>query len=90
MPGAKFFSENHNFENPDILIRKQVENCKGVKINDNCRIGANVTILDGVEIRYGSLIAAGLVVTKSIQENSIAEGISTKILKQRSMENKKC
>jgi acetyltransferase-like isoleucine patch superfamily enzyme len=89
-PGVKIFSENHNFENPDILIRKQGENRKGVKINDNCWIGANVTILDGVEIGYGCVIAAGSVVTKSIPENSIAAGIPSKILKQRCMENKKC
>jgi acetyltransferase-like isoleucine patch superfamily enzyme len=89
-PGVKIFSENHNFKNPEEVIRKQGENRKGVKINDNCWIGSNVTILDGVEIGAGCVIAAGSVVTKSIPANSIAAGVPTKVIKQRCPEKNKC
>lgn len=87
-PGVRIFSENHNYQNPDALIRKQGENRKGVKIQNNCWIGASSTILDGVEIGEGSIIAAGSVVTRSISPNSIAAGIPAKVIKNRILENK--
>lgn len=82
-PQVKIFSENHNYEHPEILIRKQGESRKGVTIEDNCWIGAGVVILDGITISKGCVIAAGSVVTKSIPENSIAAGVPAKIIKSR-------
>lgn len=82
-PGVMIFSENHNYENPDVIIRKQGESRKGVRINDNCWIGAGSKILDGVEIGEGSVVAAGSVVTKSIPSNCIAAGIPAKVIKNR-------
>ena len=46
-------------------------------------IGANVTIIGGVKIGRGSIIAAGAVVTKDIPPYSIAGGIPAKIIKRR-------
>lgn len=82
-PGVRMFSENHNYDKPDILIREQGENRKGIKIYNNCWIGAGATILDGVIIGEGSVVAAGSVVTKSIPENSIVAGVPGKVLKKR-------
>ena len=82
-PGVKIFSENHNYADTNILIRKQGENRKGVVIEDNCWIGANVTILDGVTIGSGSVVAAGAVVTKSLKKNSIAAGVPAVTIKYR-------
>ena len=82
-PGVKIFSENHNYNDPNILIRKQGENRKGITIEDNCWIGAGVIILDGVIIGSGSVIAAGSVVTKSLEKNSIAAGVPATIIKYR-------
>ncbi len=82
-PGVRIFSENHNYSDPNVLIRKQGENRKGVVIKNNCWIGASVTILDGVIIEDGCVIAAGSVVTKSIPSNSIAAGVPAKVIKSR-------
>jgi acetyltransferase-like isoleucine patch superfamily enzyme len=82
-PQVKIFSENHNFENIDIAIRKQGESRSGVAIGDNCWIGAGVTILDGVSIGEGCVIAAGSIVTSSFPNNSIAMGVPAKIVKSR-------
>ncbi len=82
-PGIKIFSENHNYSDANELIRKQGENRKGVLIKNNCWIGANTTIVDGVEIEEGCIIAAGSVVTKSIPQNSIAAGVPAKVIKSR-------
>lgn len=82
-PGVKIFSENHNYRDSSLVIRKQGVTRSGVKINNNCWIGAGVIILDGVEIGSGCVIAAGSVVTKLIPPNSIVAGIPAKIIKNR-------
>jgi acetyltransferase-like isoleucine patch superfamily enzyme len=82
-PQVKIFSENHNFENINLLVRQQGESRRGVTIDDNCWIGAGVTILDGVTIGKGCIVAAGSVVTTSIPENSVVAGVPAKILKER-------
>lgn len=75
--------ENHNYEQHAIPIRLQGVNRKGIKIGENCWIGSKVTILDGVEIGDGCIIAAGSIVTKSFPKNSIIGGVPAKILKTR-------
>lgn len=46
-------------------------NLKGVTIEDNVSIGANVTILPGLTLHYKSMVGAGIVVTKDIPECTI-------------------
>lgn len=75
--------ENHNYEHQDVLIRHQGVTRKGIKIGKNCWIGSKVTILDGVEIGDGCVIAAGSVVTKSFPKDSIIGGVPSKLLKSR-------
>lgn len=83
-PYVKIFSENHNINQDDKPIKLQGENRKGVKINNNCWIGAGVTILDGVELAEGTVVAAGAIVTKShLEKNMIIGGIPAKIIKNR-------
>lgn len=52
-------SKNKNFKLEHILIKK------------GASIGANATILPGVTIGEGALIAAGAVVTEDVKENSV-------------------
>jgi acetyltransferase-like isoleucine patch superfamily enzyme len=75
--------ENHNYENIDLPIRHQGVNRKGIKIGNNCWIGSKVTVLDGVTIGSGCIIAAGAVVNKSFPDNSIIGGVPAKLLKKR-------
>jgi len=86
---GQFFSchpENHNFEDPEALIRLQGTNRKGIKIGNDCWIGSKVSILDGVEIGSGCVIAAGAVVTKSMPEFCIIGGVPAKVIKKRPSE----
>lgn len=83
---GQYFSchpENHNYAIPNIPIRMQGVNRKGIIIGKNCWIGSKVTILDGVTIGDGCILAAGTVVTKSFPANSIIGGVPAKILKSR-------
>ncbi|SFI89938.1 transferase hexapeptide (six repeat-containing protein) [Kaistella treverensis] len=52
-----------------------------VKIGNHVWIGANVTILKGVTIGDGCVIAAGALVNKDIPPNSLAGGVPAKVLK---------
>ena len=54
-----------------------------VIIEDDVWCGANVTILKGVTIGRGSVVAAGAVVTKSCPPYSIIGGVPAKIIKKR-------
>lgn len=54
-----------------------------VVIEDDVWCGANVTILKGVTIGRGSVVAAGAVVTQSCPPYSIIGGVPAKIIKRR-------
>ena len=75
--------ENHSFNVNDELIRLQPVSRKGIYISRNCWIGAKVTILDGVTIGENCVIAAGAVVTKDMQPNSIIGGVPAKVIRNR-------
>lgn len=62
---------------------KLPENDAAVVIEDDVWTGANVTILKGVTIGRGSVVAAGAVVTKSCPPYSIIGGVPAKVLKMR-------
>ncbi len=65
------------------LIRKQGINAKGIRIGNNCWIGAGVVFCDGVEIGDGCVIGANSVVTKSFSNNCVIAGVPAKVIKQR-------
>lgn len=75
--------ENHIADDLTISIRHQGVKRKGIKIGKNCWIGSKVTILDGVEVGNGCIIAAGAVVNKSFPDNSVIGGVPAKLLKTR-------
>ena len=56
---------------------------KDVRIDEDVWIGCNVTILKGVNIGRGGIIAAGSVVTKSFPAYSIVGGVTSRLLKYR-------
>lgn len=52
-----------------------------VTINDRVWIGARVTILKGVEIGEGSVVAAGSVVAKSVPPYSLVAGVPSRVIR---------
>jgi len=51
----------------------------GPVIDDHAAIGANVTILPGIRIGEGALVAAGAIVTKDVPAHKLAVGAPAKI-----------
>ena len=62
---------------------KLPDNDAPVTVEDDVWAGANITILKGVTIGRGSVIAAGAVVTRSCPPYSIIGGVPAKVLKFR-------
>ena len=75
--------QNHVFTDPDTPIRLQGTTSQGIHIGADCWIGAKVTILDGVTVGAGSIIAAGAVVTESFPAKSIIGGVPAKVIGKR-------
>lgn len=82
-PYFSLHPENHIFKCTDLPIRLQGERRKGICIKNNVWIGARVTILDGVTIGAGTIVAAGAVVVKDIPDNCIAAGVPAKVISHR-------
>jgi acetyltransferase-like isoleucine patch superfamily enzyme len=52
-----------------------------IVIGQNVWIGAHATILPGVTIGDGAIVAAGAVVTKDVPGNTIAGGVPARFIK---------
>ena len=53
----------------------------GVVVGDDCWLGAGSTILDGVSIGEGSIVAAGAVVTESFPAYCVLGGIPARVIR---------
>lgn len=82
-PHCGIFANNHIFTDPTRTIEEQGTTRQGIVIEDDCWLGHNVTVLDGVIIGKGSIIGAGSVVNKSIPPFSIAVGTPARIIRNR-------
>jgi acetyltransferase-like isoleucine patch superfamily enzyme len=71
---------NHVFGDIDRPIAEQGETREGIVVEDDVWIGANVTILDGVTVGRGSIVAAGAVVTRDVPALSIAGGCPARVI----------
>lgn len=78
-----FIAYNHGSSRTDIPMNQQGAIEKPIVIDDDVWIGYGVTILPGVHIGKGSIIAAGAVCTKDIPEYVVAGGIPAKVIKHR-------
>jgi acetyltransferase-like isoleucine patch superfamily enzyme len=82
-PRVTMISENHIFSDPDKLITHQGLDRKIIIIGNNVWLGCNVTILAGVEIGDGAIVAAGAVVNRSVPPYAIVAGVPAQIKKYR-------
>ncbi|KAG4095851.1 bacterial transferase hexapeptide repeat protein [Neocallimastix lanati (nom. inval.)] len=73
---VQLISNNHD------LKQRQIITCKPVHIKKNAWIGAGATILPGVTIGENSVVGAGSVVTKNVEDNVVVAGNPAKIIKR--------
>lgn len=78
---GKFLDEVTNADKEALDTMHQYD--QDVIIEEDVWCGANVTLLKGVTIGRGCIIAAGSVVTKDIPPYSIAGGVPCKVIRQK-------
>lgn len=76
----------HDFDRTDIPVMEQDRSGKGIIIEDNAWLAANVKVLDGVVIGNDSVASAGAVVYKDIPPFSVAAGIPARVMRMRKTE----
>ena len=69
-------SDNHNIGNKDYVKTKPIH------IGNHVWIGMRATILKGVTIGDGAIVAAGAVVTKDVPPKTLVGGIPAKVIKE--------
>ena len=68
--------------NHDLIPEHRSDNLPSpVHIGRNVWIGSHATILPGVSIGDNAVVAAGAVVTKDVEPNSIVGGVPAKVLR---------
>jgi len=80
--GVHIYVANHRYTIKGLNIINQGHcNAKSVVLKEGCWVGANSTILPGVEVGARSVVGAGSVVTKNIPPNTIFAGNPAKFIK---------
>lgn len=74
---------NHVYKDRSKTIWEQGNISKGINIEDDVWIAHNCSILDGVTLEKGSVVAAGAVVNKNVPAYAVVAGVPAKIIKYR-------
>lgn len=80
--GTAIYAFNHGM-NPERLIREQPVTSRGIIIGKDVWIGANVSLVDGVEIGDHAVVGMGSVVTKNVPPWSIVVGVPARVIGDR-------
>jgi maltose O-acetyltransferase len=75
-----FCSSTHKVGNAS--QRAGADDNKGITIDDGCWIGARATILPGVHVYSGCVIAAGAVVVSDCEKNGLYAGVPARRVKE--------
>lgn len=82
-PNVVMAGGNHGMALGKESMTDQASTSVGIRIGNDVWIGANSSILDGVNIGDGAVVAAGAVVNKDVEANSIVAGVPAKKIKMR-------
>lgn len=78
-PYCGFYTSTHPMDY--VSRNKGLEKALAITVGDNCWFGANVSVMPGVHIGNGCVIAAGSVVTHDLPDNSMAAGVPAEVKK---------
>ena len=79
---ASLIAFNHG-TGPDRPIFQQPHTALGITVGDDVWIGSNVVVVDGITIGAHSIVGAGAVVTKNVDEYSVVVGNPARKLRDR-------
>jgi maltose O-acetyltransferase len=81
-PSCAFFAAGHDSRDIGLSATNGA-----ITIGDHVWIGGNSTILQGVTIGEGAIVAAGSVVTKDVEPYTIVGGVPAKFIKPRKLKD---
>jgi putative colanic acid biosynthesis acetyltransferase WcaF len=76
---VRIYTKEHDIDSPDFAERGGP-----VVIEDYAYIGTRVTILPGLKIGKGAVVASGAVVTKDVPPYMLVGGVPAKVIRERS------
>jgi acetyltransferase-like isoleucine patch superfamily enzyme len=76
---------NHIYEDTTIPIKKQGMSSANIIIEDDVWVGHGATILKGVRVGKGAVVAAGAIVTSDVPPMAVVAGVPARVLKFRGM-----
>lgn len=82
-PHAAIYSSGHNFAQLDRPMTSLDHIMAPVVISDDVWIGAHVCIPGGITIGRGAVVAAGAVVVKDVEANTIVAGVPANTIRKR-------
>jgi acetyltransferase-like isoleucine patch superfamily enzyme len=80
-PMTQLLAVNHVFRDPERPFIEQGITAKGIIVDDDVWLGANVVVTDGVRIGKGALVAAGAVVTEDVPAHAVVAGVPANLVK---------
>ena len=83
-----FYRTSNTFKVKLIDVDYDFAEYKKISIGHDVWIGARATILDGVTIGNGAIVAANAVVTKNVPSYGVVAGVPAKVISYRFPENK--
>ncbi|WP_223634657.1 acyltransferase [Planococcus sp. 4-30] len=78
---SSILTSSHTWDNTGLPIKYNVVTSSPVIIHEDVWIGCGVRILNGVTINSRSVVAAGSIVNKNIEANSLVAGVPIKKIK---------
>jgi maltose O-acetyltransferase len=79
-----FLGKSHNYNDINIPMNEQgLVDSRQTIVHNNSWIGIRVIIMPGIEIKSGSVISAGSVLTKSTTKNGVYAGVPAKLIRIR-------
>lgn len=79
-PEVSFITGTH--ESGDSLRRAGADVARPIRIGDGCWLGTRVTVLAGVSIGDGAIVAAGAVVAGDVESNTLVGGVPARLIRK--------
>ena len=84
--GLTIFSANHDYRSTRMIPYDEIDVPGPVVIGDFVWIGANVSIVPGVTIGEGAVVAMSAVVTRDVPPGAVVAGNPARVIGQRDMD----
>lgn len=75
-PEVGLFTVNHDPDNIRVIQTREIRICK------NAWLGSRVSVMPGVTIGEGAIVASGAVVTKDVPPRTVVAGVPAKVIRQ--------